>query len=193
MTNNKTTFCAAILLAALATAPTGARAQISFEARGSLQRPVGDFKNNANGNAGFAGDVFFNVSPQLSLYGGYGVEMFGCDGCSGQDDRTSKGPELGVKLLAASRGGILPWVRVGATLHQLEVNDGALHATSDRRVGIQVSAGLDLPLGQMLSFSPAIRYQAYRAEFPIAGGALVALRDVRFLSLDFGLHIHPAG
>lgn len=189
---NRTGALVAILLTAAIAAPQAAEAQISLEVRGSLQRPIDDFNDRANGDVGFAGDVFFHVNRSLSLYGGYGLERFGCSGCSSQDGLTSKGFEAGAKLMAGSgRGGVLPWIRVGAVLHELEVDDGALQATSDRKVGLQASAGLDIPLGDVLSFSPALRYQAYRAEFPLVNDALVALMDVRFLTLDFGLHIHP--
>ncbi|MEQ9399885.1 MAG: outer membrane beta-barrel protein [Longimicrobiales bacterium] len=190
---NKTTTLAA-LVAAFAIAAPAAQAQISLEARGSIQNPTGDFGDDATSEAGFAGAVFFNVSPRLSLYGGYGVETFGCEGCNDDDGYQSKGFEGGAKfILTPTPTGVLPWVRAGATFHDLEVESGAFRATSDRKVGFQASAGVDIPLGQVLSFSPALRYQAYTAEFDVISDNIVAERDVAFLALDFGVHIHPGG
>lgn len=189
--NTRMTTLAALVAAFAATAPA-VQAQISLEARGSLQQPTGDFGNDATSEAGLAGTVFFAASPRLSLYGGYGVEMFGCEGCSGDDGFTSKGFEAGAKLnFGRSDANVLPWVKAGATFHKLEVENGALQATSDRKVGIQAAVGLDVPLGRVLSFSPALRYQAYQAEFDVFDDALVAQRDVGFVALDLGLHIHP--
>ena len=174
-------------------APLAAQNQVSLELRGSLQRPTGDFGDAANGDAGFGGDVFINLNPRLSLYGGYSLENFGCEGCGDDDRFRSKGFEAGAKVLFGQRGAILPWARAGATFHQLEVDNGVIDATSDRKVGFQASVGVDIPLGQVLSFSPALRYQAYQAEFDVIDDAVVAQRDVGFLALDFGLHIHPGG
>ncbi len=183
----------AAALVALSTAAVAqpVAAQVSVELRGSLQRPTGDFANDANGDFGLGGDVMFGVSPMISVYGGYGLASFSCDGCSDDEGYKSKGFEAGAKFLFASTRSILPWARAGATLHKLEIQTQGVTATSDRKVGLQASVGLDIPLGETLSFSPAIRYQTWQAEFSILNDAIIAQRDVSFLSLDFGLHIHP--
>lgn len=166
--------------------------QITFEGRGSLSFPIGDFGDAADGGAGFAGDVFYNIGPRVSLYGGYQYEMFDCAGCDG-DGFTSNGFEAGVKLLFARRAGVLPWARLGGIFNALDFDDGSFDVESDRSLGLQVAVGVDVPLGETLSFSPALRYQAWTADFDTFGGPGFVERDVRTLSLDFGVHVHPGG
>ena len=172
----------AATVAMFAFAVGGVSAQgVSLEARGGLTFPTGDFGDIADGNAAFGGDVFFNVSPSVSIYGGYQYETFD----DGGDDLSSNGFEAGLKLMAARESGVLPWVKVGGVLNKLEA--GA--AESDRALGLQAAIGMDIPLGEVLSFSPALRYQAWTAEFD--GGFIVTEQSVRTFALDFGLHVHP--
>lgn len=185
--NIKTLPVLAGALAALTlAAPQQAQSQVSLEVRGSLQKPVGDFADVADGEAGFGADVFFNVNPRVSVYGGYGIENFGCDGCGEDDGYTSRGFEAGAKFIFTRNAGVLPWARLGATFHELELETNAVSLTSDRKVGFQAALGADIPLGDVLSFSPALRYQAFNPDFGTAGN-----ENVGFLAVDFGLHIHP--
>ncbi len=182
MNKNRTWILALATAAAVAIVPSAASAQVSLEFRGGLQTPTGDLDDVADGNAGFGGDIFFNVSPQLSIYGGYGIENF-------DEDINSSGFEAGAKFILSSTGeGVLPWIRAGAILHELEFENGA---TSDRGLGFQTSAGVDIPLGQVLSFSPAVRYQRVSPEFDTLIGSFEGTAG--FFSLDFGVHIHPGG
>ncbi len=182
MNKNGTWILALATAAAVAILPSSASAQISLELRGGLQSPTGDLDDVADGNAGFGGDIFFSVNPQLSIYGGYGIENF-------DEDINSTGFEAGAKfILSSGSGGVLPWIRAGAILHELEFANGA---TSDRGLGFQTSAGVDIPLGEVLSFSPAVRYQRFSPEFDTLIGDFE--ETASFFSLDFGLHIHPGG
>lgn len=109
----KILFIAAAAGAALFVATPGsvaAQVQVSFEARGSLQSPTGDFGDRAAGDVGLTGDVILNLSPRLSIYGGCGFESFGCDGCPGDNGFDSEGFEAGAKLLFARESRVLPWV-----------------------------------------------------------------------------------
>lgn len=188
-----TTLTIACIAAGAADAPAAAQ-QVALEVRGSLPKAMGEFKDaggiEATGDAGFGADLIFSVSPNLSLFGGWGQDGFGCQGCSDDDGVVSRGFEGGAKLILGPGDSVLPWLRVGVLVHQLHVDRGSLDATSDAGVGFQASAGLDLPLGDVLSFSPAVRYQQYQAEFDVLGDLLVAQEEVSYLTLDFGLHIH---
>ena len=171
---------------------------VSIELRGGLDRSVSDFRDaggiEARGDAGFGGDVIFNVAPMLSIYGGYGWDRFGCAGCGEGDWITSRGFEGGAKILFAAAplsGTLSPWIRAGVVANQAKVEYSGFHTTSDTGIGFQASVGVDLPLGEVLSFSPALRYQRFPADFATIGDALVAEETVSYLSLDFGLHIHP--
>lgn len=177
--------------------PWGIEAQASaaVEIRGSLNYPVGDFANhsgvNARSEAGFGADFIVPAWPRVSLYVGAGREMFGCADCEGDDGFTTTGFEAGAKLLFAREGTVLPWIKAGAIYHEGRIDLGGSKGESDWGFGFQGAAGADIPLGEVLSFSPAIRYQTYTAKFPPFGLDLFRLRQpVSFFSLDLGLHIH---
>lgn len=189
----------AALVAGSALLPAGAAGQgISLELRGSLQKPMGSFDDVADGNAGYGAAAFFNVSPNLSLYGGWAKESFGCQGGCENAGYESEGFEGGVKFIVTRVGGVQPWLKGGPVYHRFEVESGNddgpedddLDIVSDRALGFQIGVGADIPLGMVLSFSPALRYQKYSAEFPIIEGVATAERDVGFLALDLGAHIH---
>ncbi|HKK91960.1 MAG TPA: outer membrane beta-barrel protein [Longimicrobiales bacterium] len=163
---------------------------VSFEGRGALTFPTGDFGDAAEEGAAFGGDVFVNLNPNVSVYGGYQYEMFDCVGCSG-DGFTASGFEAGAKFLLDRESGVLPWARVGAVLNKLDFEEGSFEAESDRSVGLQASVGVDIPLGETISFSPAVRYQAWTVDFETLGGSIAAEQAVRSFSLDFGIHVHP--
>lgn len=185
------TIAAAVLAIPLTTMPVDAQ-RVSFEARGALTFPTGDFGDTADGDAGFGADVFVNFSPRLSVYGGYQYEMYECAGCD-DGGYTANGFEAGAKLLFSREGGILPWLKVGAIFNKLELEDGVVIAESDRGIGLQAAVGADIPLGATLSFSPALRYQTWGADFDGFGELTEVEIDVTSFSLDLGLHIHPGG
>lgn len=188
---------AAGLVAAASVSPPEAHAQsrFSLELRGSLNNPVGDFGDEggleATGEASLAADLMFNLNDNLTLYGGYGREMYGCESCGDDEGLHSQGFEGGVKLLANRDEGILPWLRAGFVAHDLTADFGPAEVTSDTGLGFQAAAGVDIPLGEVLSFAPAVRYQTFDAEFDVVGDDFVVTETtVQQVALDFGLHLH---
>lgn len=184
----------AVLGLALAGASAPASAQevrgLAVEVRGGFNMPIGDFSDRgAESEAGYAADLIVNLSPAVSVYGGWAKDQFGCD-CPDAVDLWVSGPELGVKLLAMRSNRVLPWARVGVTYHELGGEAGGLDVTSDRGIGIQASLGVDIPLGEVLSVSPALRYQGMTADFNGPFDVFTAQQQVRFLSLDIGAHFH---
>lgn len=183
--------------ATLAFTTTAAAQELSFELRGGLNRPLSDFRNEgveARGDAGFAGDVIFNLTPRFSVYGGYAWDRFGCEGCGDDNWLVSRGFEAGGKFIFVDPDlgpGILPWARAGLVANKAEFEVGDVEATSDMGLGLQASLGVDIPLGDVLSFSPALRYQRFTADFDVIPDVLQTEQTLSFISLDFGLHIHP--
>jgi len=180
----------ALCALAASTAPASAQ-EISLEARGSLLGPSGDFGDVADGSAGFGADVFLTLSPSISVYGGYASDMFDSD--VGSSDITSSGFETGVKYIFSRTRGVLPWARIGGIFNTLDVEDGGIDAESDRGFGFQGAVGVDIPLGDKISFTPALRYQAFDADFDAIGGAFQTEQEVRYFAIDFGIHFHPQG
>lgn len=184
-------FAATLLAPTLAAAQSG----LALELRGGLNLPVGDFSDaslvEAESEAGFAADLFVPIRDRLSVYAGFGRELFKCGACEGDDGLNTTGLETGVKfILPLARLPFLPWIRGGVTFHKAEFTVGGMEAESDWQLGYQASLGTDIPLGEVLSFSPALRYQTYTADFdPLGLEFLEAEQDISFFSLDFGIHI----
>lgn len=194
MSMTKNVLGATALAAVLAlAAPAGAQGQLALELRGSINNPMGDFGDDeqlgASSEAGLGGDVIYSLSPNLSVYGGYEQQMFGCEGCGDDDGATSSGFQGGAKLIAY-RDGLLPWLKAGVVGRKLQLEEDGFEVESDTGVGFQVAAGVDIPLGDVLWFSPGVRYEAYDAEFDVAGDFVTTEQAVQFLALDLGLHIH---
>jgi len=189
-------FCVTALgFLALPVRPVSAQSRPAVEIRGGLNLPVGDFSDPpgvaAESDAGFAADLIVPVNPRFSVYGGIGRELFGCDGCGGNDKLRTTGLEAGLKFLFRREGSVLPWLKAGAIYHKMTIRVDGVEGDSDWGLGFQAAAGADIPLGAVLSFSPALRYQTYTAKFQPFGLDFLAPRnDVSFLSLDLGLHIH---
>jgi hypothetical protein len=185
-------------LATLLLPPNQALAQSrpALEIRGGINRPVGDFSGppGVNGESlfGLGADLIVPVRPQLSIYVGASREVFGCETCVGDDEFLSTGLEGGGKLLLnLPASPVLPWLKVGATFQRATIRADGVEADSDWGLGFQGAVGADIPLGNVLSFAPALRYQTYTARFgPTGLGFLEAENDVSFISLDLGLHIH---
>jgi len=194
MRTTTTLLALAALTLAGSAAPDALQAQnVSLELRGSLTKALGDFGDVATSDAGLGADLIVQTSPNLSIYGGYGRDMFGQEGGGDDDNYNSQGFEAGAKLMAARESGVLPWVRGGVTLHKLTIEDGGAEFESDRNLGFQLGAGVDIPLGEVLTFSPGVRYQNYSAEFDGFVDAFDTEASVSYLTADFGVHIHFAG
>ncbi len=189
-------FCVTALgVLSLPADPISAQSGPAVEIRGGLNLPLGEFSDSpgvaAESDAGFAVDLIVPVNPRFSAYGGVARDLFGCEGCGGSDKLRTTGLEAGVKFLFRREGSVLPWVRAGAVYHKLTIHIAGVEGDSDWGLGFQAAAGADIPLGEVLSFSPALRYQTYAAEFqPFGLDFLASRNDVSFLSLDFGVHIH---
>lgn len=164
---------------------------IGLEVRGGFNVPTGSFKDSgAETEMSFGGDVILNVHPALSLYGGWGRSQFGCDGCGGTDDIHSSGPELGVKVIGSRYRGVLPWARLGLTYHQLSGTLASAEFESDRRAGVQASLGADIPLGEVLSIAPAVRFQNWTARFAGPFEMFGVDQNVRYVAFELGAHFH---
>lgn len=177
-------------------AEADAQPRPALEVRGGLNLPTGDFGDSdgldAESLVGLGADVIVPLSSRVSFYGGIGTEMFDCAGCEGDDGISTLGLEGGAKLFLVSKDRrVLPWIKAGATYERLSITYGDVESDSEWGLGFQAAVGADIPLGEVLSFSPALRYQMSTAEWkPLGLDFIDAETDVRYLSLDLGLHIH---
>lgn len=189
-----TSILAGALLAMVFTAaPGSAQMGISLEGRGGYNFPLGDFEDaGAESKYGFGADVMLSVHDAFSVYGGWGRDEFDCENCGPDDHYFAQGFEAGLKLLMPREEGMLPWIRLGGTYHELggEVSGQDLQDLSDAGFGFQASAGVDIPLTEALYVTPAARFQTFSAELDQGFGVISAEQDVQYLSLDLALHYH---
>lgn len=184
------TLLMAAIAAASATSVSAQDARFSLEIRGGYDFPMGDLNDSGvESEVGFGGQAVYTFTPQVSVYGGWGRDQFGCDVCgSDDDDIHSSGLEGGVKLHPTRATNAHPWVRIGAIYHTFAGRIAGVEFESDRQVGLQLGLGVDLPLGQVMSVSPAVRFHSWTAKFDGPNGLdpTDSERGVRYLSVDLG-------
>lgn len=169
-------------------APALSAQGISFDARGSYSVPFGDFADGVEGDFGFGAGAVLSFSNNFGIYGGWAQDSFGCESllCSADSRLNVKGFEGGVKALFPTQGDILPWLKVGLTGKTVEFEGTGADFESDRQIGFQGAFGVDFPLGEVLSVSPAVRVNLMSVDddefFDDPG--------VRYMTFDLGAHIH---
>lgn len=145
-------------LAAVAFAGTAhaqMRSPLSLEVRASAAIPNGDFANTGGGigtGYGIGADAHFALTPQLGLYGGYSWTGFDYDNFD--DTLKETGVDAGLRASLGSGAAFTPYLRGGVVYHKLEDRLG----NRDSRTGFEVGAGLDYPLGLVLSVTPEVSY-----------------------------------
>lgn len=182
-------FVTTVLFAAqpLAAQPDG-RA-LSFDVRGGYSFPFGDFSDSAESDFGFGVGAVFNLTNSFGIYGGWARDGFGCDICTDDDQIHASGFEGGIKFLIPSERSIVPWLKAGVIGHTVTFDSGIVAFESDRKYGFQGAAGIDFPLGDVVSVSPAVRVNFLDLDDPDDDDFLESA-EVRWLSLDIGAHFH---
>jgi len=164
----KTTFVFAAL-AAVSFAGT-ARAQtalpLSFEGRVGAVLPTGDWGELAKTGIGLNGNVTFNVTPVVGIYGGYTWNRFGVDDDLGDVDGanfTEQGFDVGLKARFASPTGmpVTPFFRGGAIFHKIKVSDDEATFSGDYKVGFDVGGGVEIPLAPKITLTPQVGYSQF--------------------------------
>jgi hypothetical protein len=165
---------------------------LSFDARGGYSFPISDFGDGTESDFGFGAGVVFSLTQSFGIYGGWARDAFGCEELIGCDEDTQlqvQGFEAGVKFLIPTEARILPWLKAGLIAHEMKVDTDAIDFESDREYGFQAAAGLDFPLGEVVSVSPGLRFNMLE----IGEDDAFADPEVKYLSFDLGLHFHIPG
>jgi hypothetical protein len=165
---------------------------LSFDARGGYSFPISNFGDTAESDFGFGAGVVFSLTNMFGIYGGWARDAFGCEDLIGCDEDTQlqiQGFEAGVKFLIPTEARILPWLKAGLIAHELKVESDAFESESDREWGFQAAAGLDFPLGEVVSVSPGLRFNMI--EF--GEDDVFEEPETKYLSFDLGLHFHIPG
>ncbi|MBV9773434.1 MAG: porin family protein [Gemmatimonadetes bacterium] len=183
--------CVAAALALLACGAPRAHAQgtspFSVEGRVGLAFPTGDFGDGLGMGYELGANAMFNLLPSLGIYAGYTFITFDLDddvfGDTGDTTFNLQGLDAGVKLsvpTTAMGPGLTPYLRGGIVYYKGELSDTDF--SSDSRLGFQVGAGLDYPLGRTVSITPEVNY----VQIPEKNGS----GDASFFKAGFGLRVH---
>lgn len=181
----------------LAAAPAAAQGFTPFavEVRTGFAFPTGDFAEGetVESGVGFGAAAMFQVMPMIGVYAGWDRYVFGVEDdpafpnaeAEVIDSGFSVGAQLSVPTLMM--GGLSPWVRGGAVYRtaEIDVNDGSggeFNVESDKSLGFEVGGGLGIPLGQVLTFTPGVRYRSYAPEYEGTSD-----ENVSYVSVDLGL------
>lgn len=172
---------------------------LAVEARAGFSVPTGDWAEGEDiGNGwGFGVNGLFDINPIFAVYAGWERYSFDADDSEFEgasfdvtDDAFRAGLEVGLPLPLP----LAPFVSGGLTYGQLKmgVSDetASVEFKSDRAIGYEIGAGVGIPLGLVMTFTPAIRYSSHDAEFEALedlGEAGVTSVD-RF-TVDMGLRI----
>jgi len=166
---------------------------LSFDARGGYSFPMSDFGDTAESDFGFGGGLVLSLTDSFGIYGGWARDAFGCDDtivCDEDAQIHVQGFEAGVKFMIPTEARILPWLKAGAIAHELKFDSGTgFESETDREWGFQVAAGLDFPLGEVVSVSPGLRFNMLE----VGDAGVFEEPEVRYLSFDLGLHFHIPG
>lgn len=178
---------------------------LSIEVRGGAAFPTGDDFGSDEAGAetgyGFGANVFVGLTPLLGIYGGYSQFEFGADvDAVGLDfdfpagadvDYRDNGFNLGAQVTfspLSSLSGVTPWLRGGATLREFEIEvedaDVESSVSTDRDLGFEAGGGLNIPLGEVISVTPGVRYVSFDPEFDEDQPF-----EVRYIVADVGLQI----
>lgn len=178
---------AAVSMAGTANAQMGPTSPFAIEARAGLAFPI-DFEGVETGLT-FGGDVIFQATPMFGIYAGYNFATFGIDdeAFEGEEFDEDVDVNIEVKGLRAGVRANLPLATAGASpfafgglVYQslgFNVSDGESEGSlsSDEELGFELGAGVEIPLGSRLSFTPAVSY--------------VKIEDAKAVKADVGLKI----
>ena len=184
---------AALTVAGSASAQT---LPLSLEIRGGLPFPTGEL-NDVGEDIGdglgpgytLGGSVTLDLTPMVGVYGGYTFTHFQVEDFEGIGLNTD-GFDAGLRLSLPGATGISPWAKGGVVYHDAEVvfdddvqtNPGELDV-SERQLGFEVGGGIEVRLGQRLSFTPGVSYVRFGTD------AGFNERDVSYIKGDVGLRL----
>lgn len=187
----KKTLALLSLVAAVFAAPAHAQlpnaTPFSFEVRGGLAFPIGDFGEGIGSGTTVGGNATFHFTPRLGIYGAFTRNEFGAD-IERVESFKDQGFSGGVRVtIPTPLIPIDPYVKVGAALHQLDrPNITAADADPERGLGFEVGAGAGIGLGPKLSFTPQVTYTRYDVdEIRITTGS----NRIQHIRLDAGLRL----
>lgn len=187
----------AALSMAVVASPLQAQSRWSLEFRTGAAVPTTELADDDLGTGlGFEGNVGYHLYQHVSLYAGWDWTHFNADqSFAGSDmDFEETGYVFGLQWEHPFQGevgnGLAGWIRAGASLKHIEVEDdeGDLVTDSDHGLGWEVGAGLSIPLGTNWRLTPGLRYRALSRELDV--GTATADWDMKDVTFEVGARWH---
>jgi opacity protein-like surface antigen len=184
---------AALSLATLVqAAPAVAQNRWGVELRGMGAISTQDAAQDTHENgAGAEANVQYRFLPHLAVYGGWSYTQFpALESLGGPDmDLEETGYLFGLRFEHPLREGsrLNGWVRTGATITHLELDDPEEGIVDDTGHGLgwEVGAGLALPFGGNWSVTPGVRYHALSRDLEIDGTTTEV--DLKYVAFEVGI------
>ncbi len=185
---------AAVALAGSAQAQALPVSPFSVEVRGGLAFPTGDLDDIADSGITVGANGTYMFTPMLGLYAGFTYNAFGlpeeADDLEIEGSVNTYGLDAGLKAMFATPTlPVTPFLKGGLVYHKIEVEiedtDLDDELESDSGLGFEVGAGVMVPLGPRLSFTPAVSYTSFKPEFDGEEGD----DNVTSFRVDVGLNI----
>jgi hypothetical protein len=176
----KILYIGTVLAMMASAAPIGAAAQVTLPLQltlsGGAAFPLGEFGRDDAFETGWGFEVnaSMQIAQSVGLYAGYDRYTFQFDQDvffgfgQQQGDLVDQGFAGGVLLaMPSSSFSVSPWIRGGAVYNSAKLDYDNLdnEPESDSALGFEVGAGLDFPLGYVVSIAPSVRYRSYAPDF----------------------------
>ncbi len=162
-----------------------------LEVRGGVSSPLGSFADGTRPGEGVSAgpslsvDFAFSGNSRRTVTVGFAQHRFGCEelGCA-EDDYVATGVNLGWRLNLATRGDVIPWVRLAGRTVRVELpeRDAGPEAVTDLGFGGEIGAGVYIGTFSRLALNPSVRVAATNSGLP-GGGTL----RLRYWVADLGL------
>ena len=184
-----------------------ARAQLFYVGvRGGAGIPTGSFGEaaaasndallrGAKPGLGYGLDGGISLGPLFGLYASTDRIDFDClsEACAASGKYKLKGVSGGVRIgipMIALIPLPKPWVKAGVTVNQLTGTLGgtAMKITSEKRPGLELGAGVDLPVMMLFTITPQVRYVRQRIKYdpPASSSFSGGTRDANYYTFDIG-------
>lgn len=188
---------AVVALAAPAHAQLPDLTPFSFEVRGGLARPSGDFGEFGGSSddivmgleSGYTvgASATWHVNPLLGIYGGFSYSRFSVE--AGETDMVDRGFSAGARVaIPTPLTPIDPYLKAGlvynALGYELEIDEMDLDYYSGHSLGFEVGAGIGIALGPRLSLTPQLTWTRYEPRYDDE-----SRYDVEHLRADVGLRL----
>lgn len=170
---------------------------VSVEARGGFDFPMGDLSDvyDADSGYGWGASASFNLIPAFGVYAGWDRHVFPATfpgTVAGDGDLIDSGFQVGGEIgVPVAIGGLAPWLRAGAIFHTADfdfdepIQDFAEgDVQSDRATGFEAQAGVTIPLGMVVSFTPRVLYRTYDPNYK---NATVPEGKISYWGIEMGL------